>query len=64
MEAVESDGQLLTQMSEQEDADGWSCQHALSAVSNVTVEAWACGYSLSDEAATIANEMVAKAAER
>jgi hypothetical protein len=33
-------------------------------VSNVTVEAWACGYSFNDEAATIANEMVANAAKK
>jgi hypothetical protein len=33
-------------------------------VSNVIVEAWACGYSIRDEAATIATEMVAKAAKK
>ncbi len=43
-------------MTAQEDANGWACQHAMSLVSNVTVEAWACGYSIKDEAATIANE--------
>jgi hypothetical protein len=35
----------------------------LSVVSNLTVEAWACGYNVKDEAATIANEMIAKAAK-
>lgn len=55
---------LITQMTAQEDAGGWACQHALSAVSNVTVEAWACGYSIKDEAATIANDMVANAAKK
>jgi outer membrane murein-binding lipoprotein Lpp len=55
---------LITQGTAQEDADGWACQHALSAVSNVTVEAWACGYSIKDEAATIANDMVANAAKK
>ncbi|WP_422746250.1 sensor domain-containing protein [Mycobacterium sp. WMMD1722] len=64
MAPVSFDGGLLTQMSEQRDADGWACQHALSAVSNVTVEAWACGYAITDEAATIATEMVANAAKR
>lgn len=58
------EGDLLTQMISQEGADGWACQHALSAVSNLTVEALACGYSITDEAATIANEMLAKAAEK
>jgi hypothetical protein len=55
---------LITQMTAQEDADGWACQHALSVVSNLTVEAWACGYSIDDEAATIANDMVANAAKK
>ena len=55
---------LLTQTTAQEDAGGWACQHALSVVSNVTVEAWACGFSIKDEAATIANEMVANAAKK
>ncbi|BBY15185.1 sensor domain-containing protein [Mycolicibacterium litorale] len=63
MESVIADGSLLTQMSVQRDADGWACQHALSAVSNLTVEAWACAFTLADEAATMATEMVANAAE-
>jgi hypothetical protein len=36
----------------------------VSVVSNLTVEAWACGYSIKDEAATIANEMIANAAKK
>jgi PknH-like extracellular domain len=56
-----SEDTVLTQMTAQEDANGWACQHALSVVSNVTVEAWGCGYSIKDEAATIANEMVSNA---
>ncbi|MCW2685344.1 MAG: hypothetical protein JWR37_234 [Mycobacterium sp.] len=52
----------ISQMTEQQDAGGWGCQHALSAVSNVTVEAWACGYSIKDEGETITDEMVANAA--
>jgi hypothetical protein len=58
-----ADDALITQTSTQEDADGWACQHALSVVSNLTVEAWACGYTISDEAATIATDMVANAAK-
>jgi hypothetical protein len=61
---VTSEDSLITQMTAQEDADGWACQHALSVVSNATVEAWACGYSIKDEAASIANEMVANAAKK
>lgn len=64
MEPVGVEGGLITQMSEQRDADGWACQHALTAVSNVSVEAWACGYDISDEAVTIATEMAANAAKR
>ena len=54
---------LITQLTTQQDADGWACQHALSAVSNVTVEAWACGYTIGDEAATIVAEMVGNASQ-
>jgi PknH-like extracellular domain len=61
---VEAEDTLMTQLTTQEDADGWACQHALSVVSNLTAEAWACGYSITDEAATIAGEMVANAAEK
>jgi hypothetical protein len=55
---------LVTQMTEQKDAGGWACQHALSVVSNLTVEVWACGYDVKDEAATIANQMIANAAKK
>jgi hypothetical protein len=58
-----SEDTVITQMTAQEDANGWACQHALSVVSNLTVEAWGCGYSIKDEAATIANEMVTNAAK-
>jgi outer membrane murein-binding lipoprotein Lpp len=64
IDSVTSEDTLITQMTAQEDAGGWACQHALSVVSNVTVEAWACGYSINDEAATIANDMVANAAKK
>jgi hypothetical protein len=61
---VASEDTLITQMTAQEDANGWACQHAMSLVSNVTVEAWACSYDVKDEAATIANGMVANAAKK
>ncbi len=41
--------------------DEWACHHALSVVSNLTVETCACGYSIRDEAATMANKMIANA---
>jgi hypothetical protein len=52
---------VLTQVTTQDDADGWECQHALSPVSNVIVEAWACSYGAGDEAADIAAQMVENA---
>jgi hypothetical protein len=60
---VSGDG-LVTQMATQEDADGWGCQHALAAVSNLTAETWACGYSINDEASTMAVDIANNAAEK
>jgi PknH-like extracellular domain len=64
IDSVTAEDTLITQMTAQEDADGWGCQHALAVVSNVTVESWACSYSVKDEAATIANDMIANAAKK
>jgi hypothetical protein len=64
IDTVTAEDSVITQMTTQEDADGWACQHSLSTVSNVIVEAWACGYSIQDEATTMANEMVANAAKK
>jgi outer membrane murein-binding lipoprotein Lpp len=61
---VTAEDVLISQMTAQEDAGGWGCQHALSVVSNVTVEAWACSYGVKDEAATMANDMVANASKK
>lgn len=61
VDVTDSGAPLLTQTTEQEDAGGWQCQHALSVVSNATVEAWACGYRINGEAAELAAAMVAKA---
>ncbi|OBA95764.1 hypothetical protein A5662_18545 [Mycobacteriaceae bacterium 1482268.1] len=54
---------LIVQMAKQEDADGWECQHALAAASNMTAETWACGYSITDQAATMAIDIVNRAAD-
>jgi len=64
IDSLTSEDNLITQMTAQEDAEGWGCQHAMSVVSNVIIEAWACGYSIKDEAATLANEMTANAAKK
>ncbi|MGV0794596.1 sensor domain-containing protein [Mycolicibacterium sp. XJ1819] len=63
-EDVTAEQNMIAQYSGQEDAGGWGCQHALAVVSNVTVETWACGFAIEDEAATIAADMVANAARR
>jgi hypothetical protein len=60
---VTAEDGLITQLAMQEDADGWGCQHAMAAVSNMTAETWTCAYSLSDDAATMAVDIVNNAAE-
>lgn len=64
IDSLTTEDTLITQMTAQEDAQGWACQHALSVVSNLTVEAWACSYDVKDEAAAIANDMIANAANK
>lgn len=63
IEDFKAEDAMVTQMTTQQDAAGWACQHALSPVSNITVEVWACSYSPEDEASTIVTDMVANAAE-
>lgn len=55
---------MISQIANQEDADGWGCQHALSLVANLTVETWACGYSITDEAVQMASAMIDNATGR
>jgi len=55
---------VITQVTTQKDAAGWACQHALSPVSNVTVEVWACSYSPENEAETIVTDIIANAAKK
>ncbi|BBZ15798.1 sensor domain-containing protein [Mycolicibacterium gadium] len=64
IENFNAEDALITQVTTQQDAAGWACQHALSPVSNITVEVWACSYSPEDEAATIVTDIVANAAEK
>lgn len=63
LDEVDVGDTMITQMTSQEGADGWACQHALSVVSNVTVETWACGYSITNEAEQLATAMVDNAAK-
>jgi hypothetical protein len=62
IDAIKVMDDLIVQRTAQQDAHGWACQHALAVVSNLTVEAWACGYSVRDEGATIATQIVENAA--
>ena len=62
-EVVVGDG-LITQIATQEDADGWGCQHALAAASNLTAETWVCAYNLGDEAPTMAIDILRNAATK
>ncbi len=61
---VRVDDDVVTQSISQEDSDGWECQHAMSAVANLTVEAIACAFGIDDEAVTMVHAMVANAATR
>jgi len=55
---------LIVQVIMQEESDGWECQHVMSAVSNVTIETWACADGINDEAVDIAQKLIANAAKK
>lgn len=57
-------GDILTQVSTQRSAGGWGCQHAMTSASNLVIESWACSNSISDEAKTIASQMLQNAAKK
>jgi hypothetical protein len=61
---VTAEGTLITQVTEQQGASGWACQHALSPASNIAVEVWACSYSPGEEASAIVHDMIANAATK
>ncbi|AQA06574.1 hypothetical protein BVC93_21185 [Mycobacterium sp. MS1601] len=52
-EAMTVSDTMISQNALQLDADGWTCQHAMSAVSDVVVEASACSMSPDEQAVTI-----------
>ena len=56
------DGDVVTQGISQEGSDGWECQHAMSAVANLSVEAIACAFGINDEAVSMVTAMIANAA--
>lgn len=43
-----------------EAGDGWACQHAMQTKGNVVIDVYACGTDVTDQAATIANDITAK----
>lgn len=51
---------LIAQLSSKEAGKGWSCQHALRAVSNVVLDVVACGYEVVNQAVEITDKMAAK----
>jgi hypothetical protein len=55
---------VIAQVTVQEDFDDWQCQHALSTVSNLTVETWACAFGVDDQAVDIAEKILQNAAAR
>jgi PknH-like extracellular domain len=61
---VDAGDGLITQTATQEDADGWGCQHALAAASNMTAETWVCAYSFAGEAAALAIDILNNAADK
>lgn len=55
------DGDLIKQTATRAGTDGWACQHALSMVATMSLEAKVCGYQIDDQAATIVDKLVANA---
>jgi len=61
---VVGDVPRITQPNTQEGGNGYACQHALSAVSNLVIDISACGYQISDQATQIADKMAAAATQQ
>lgn len=61
---VELHDDVVTQVIAQEDSEGWECQHALTAVANLSVEVLACAFGIDDEAVQAIDALVANAARR
>src|SRR5690349_6344049 len=61
---VTQNGSTISQTSTPGSSDTGGCHHAMAVGANVIVETWACGDSVTDEAVTIANDIVAKIEEQ
>jgi hypothetical protein len=55
---------MITQDSEQQNANGWACQHAMGTVSNLLTESFACGYHVSDQGEQIVTRILQNAARQ
>ncbi len=60
-EGIEFDGDSVSQVARQTDIDDWECQHVMKVAADLVVEASACAAAIEDEAATIADGIVANA---
>jgi hypothetical protein len=61
---VDAKDDLIVQVIMQEESGGWECQHVMAAVSNVTIETWACADGINDEAVDITQRLIANAAKK
>lgn len=59
--ALNTNANLISQTSTRAGTDGWTCQHALAAVSTVVLESKVCGHQVRDQAVTIVNRLTANA---
>jgi hypothetical protein len=57
---VARDNAQIEQLATQDSTTPWACQHVLRSVSNVVIEAIACGAEITDQARRIADQMAAK----
>jgi hypothetical protein len=55
--AVSQDGDVLTSVANREGAAGYTCQHALTARSNVVIDTVACGWDVTQQGSTIAQRI-------
>jgi serine/threonine kinase PknH len=57
---VNGDPPKITLARTQEGAEGWACQHAISAANNIVVDIDACDYNLNNQASQAAEQILAK----
>ncbi|MEE6137672.1 sensor domain-containing protein [Mycobacterium sp. 050128] len=57
---VQGNSPKISVLQTQEGAEGWQCEHAMSAANNVIVDVNACGYHINDQSSQIAEKIVDK----